>query len=64
MVDGKIIPTKTIEVKLEINQVLKDRPPSNKSEPIESFLKSIKLDTYVQKFKENGFEELDILFDI
>ncbi|CAD8092665.1 unnamed protein product [Paramecium sonneborni] len=46
------------------NQILKDRPPSNKSEPIESFLKSIKLDTYVQKFKENGFEELDILFDI
>ncbi|CAD8079054.1 unnamed protein product [Paramecium primaurelia] len=46
------------------NRILKDRPPSNKSEPIESFLKSIKLDTYVQKFKENGFEELDILFDI
>ncbi|CAD8184502.1 unnamed protein product [Paramecium pentaurelia] len=46
------------------NRILKDRPPSNKSEPIEQFLKSIKLDTYVQKFKENGFEELDILFDI
>ncbi|CAK85627.1 unnamed protein product (macronuclear) [Paramecium tetraurelia] len=46
------------------NRILKDRPPSSKSEPIETFLKSIKLDTYVEKFKENGFEELDILFDI
>ncbi|KAM3142170.1 hypothetical protein pb186bvf_005824 [Paramecium bursaria] len=33
-------------------------------QPIEPFLKSIKMDSYLQKFKENGFEDLDILLDV
>lgn len=46
--------------------MLKEIEPSQRRDTsqIEEFLKSIKMESYTQKFLENGFEELDLLLEV